>query len=363
MSSADSREHKRLANFLAGALSGLTTTLALQPLDVVKTRMQQTMLFSKTVGLLDESRVRFDPNRAQLRKPPFRPGKAWRAARSVVEENGLLGLWRGTTPTILRNMMGVGVYFVTLNQLATRLRGSDPELAPQYALLAGATARSVSATLLCPLTVIKARFEAAGPREYRHVFDALYKIGRYEGIRGLFSGLLPTVLRDAPYSALYVFIYLRTRDRAQELAPNVNSMVISFTSGFVGGGLSTLLTQPQDVVKTRMQLARHVELERDQYATVRMAIRRIWREEGMFGFFRGASPRILKRCLGSAITWMIYEEVVVVIDRLLGAAIPAPGTSPAALCTSADTKTRHGGTRQTAAAAAAVVGSPGASQR
>lgn len=360
MSSADSREHKRLANFLAGALSGLTTTLVLQPLDVVKTRMQQTMLFSKTVGLLDEERIHFDPSRAQVRKPPIRPGKALRAARTVVEENGLLGLWRGTTPTILRNMMGVGVYFVALNQIATHLRGSDPELAPQYALLAGATARSVSATLLCPLTVIKARFEAAGPCEYRHVLDALYKIARYEGIRGLFSGLLPTVLRDAPYSALYVFIYLRTRDRAQELAPHTNSMIISFASGFVGGGLSTLLTQPQDVVKTRMQLARHVAADRDQYATVRMAIRRIWREEGIFGFFRGAAPRILKRCLGSAITWMIYEEVVGMMDKLLGAKITTPTRPSSTLGVTADTKARHASGRQTATA---VVGTPSASQR
>ncbi|KAK4538650.1 hypothetical protein CDCA_CDCA19G4675 [Cyanidium caldarium] len=359
MTSAGSKEHKRLSNFLAGAASGLTTTLALQPLDVVKTRLQQTMAFSHTAGLLEEGLV-FDPERARQRKPLIRPGKTWRAARAVVEEAGLRGLWRGTTPTILRNSLGVGTYFVTLNQLTTSLRGDQAYLAPQHALLAGATARSVSATMLCPLTVVKARFEAAGRKEYRHVGDALWKIARTEGVRGLFSGLLPTVFRDAPYSALYVFIYLRVRDRLVELAPHANNMATSFTAGFIGGGLSTLLTQPQDVVKTRMQLARHWHGQRDRYATVRSTARSIWREEGWFGFFRGSAPRVLKRCLGSAITWMIYEEAVVAVDRLL-----TPATS--ALATANMSGTRHsvgtssGGGGSSGSGAAAAMAAPGKS--
>lgn len=45
---------------------------------------------------------------------------------------------------------------------------------------------------------------AAGPfclyRRYRNTFDALNHIARTEGARGLFKGLGPTILTNAPYS-------------------------------------------------------------------------------------------------------------------------------------------------------------------
>lgn len=96
-------------------------------------------------------------------------------------------------------------------------------------------------------------------------------------------------------------------------------MEVNFTAGLLGGGLATLLTQPQDVVKTRMQLSRHTAGRKDKFPNAWVTMSRMFNEEGLFCFFRGSSPRFAKRCLGSAVTWMIYEETVAFYSNVLTA--------------------------------------------
>ncbi|KAA8496366.1 Solute carrier family 25 member 38-A [Porphyridium purpureum] len=333
------------ANFMAGATSGLVTTFLLQPLDVIKTRMQISSHFGRSVGV---NNLLFIPDNAGVAQ----------TFRSILANDGPLGLWRGVVPTVLRNMSGVGIYFVSLTRVSDLLRSSDGTLSSSATLVAGATARSISATLGCPLSVIKTRFEAVElASKYTGLFNAVYVIATQEGMRGLFSGLFPMILRDAPYSALYVLFYLRSKeyltsflqiegsggfDKAKQKlrseagsgagsgpedgsAPAMRSdtdryrgMAVNFACGLLGGGIATVLTQPQDVVKTRMQLSRHKHGRKDKYATARQTMMRVFKEEGFYGFFRGSSPRFFKRCLGSAITWMIYEETVMFYETILG---------------------------------------------
>ena len=66
-------------------------------------------------------------------------------------------------------------------------------------------ARALASTLLCPVTVVKTRMEYSGKGaiKYRDTWDALRTIARTEGPRGLFRGLVPTVMTTAPFSGGY----------------------------------------------------------------------------------------------------------------------------------------------------------------
>lgn len=261
-------------------------------------------------------------------------------AASIVTDSGISSLWRGTSPTIIRNCLGVGIYFVSLNAITNLMQNNNGEshLPAWKTLLAGGLSRSFSAILLCPLSVLKTRFEAQVIDRNHGIVRALAEIYKKERFRGLFSGLVPTIVRDAPYSASYFLIYLRVREGftsllngsyfSQQLATKTNTsfspsehhiiaMSISFVAGLIGGFAATFLTQPQDVIKTRMQLKTYSINQMNQNASILKIIHYIYQEEGLSGFFRGASPRFLKRCLGSAITWMIYEEFVAIFDKLL----------------------------------------------
>lgn len=188
------------SHFFAGATSGFVTTILLQPLDVAKTRMQMSMAFSRTVGI--DTKLKNAPNSGMNA-----------TLKAVLKLEGVRGLWRGLVPSLMRNMFGAGLYFVTLSNLKSLLRSADGTLSVGSTLLAGASARSLSACILCPLSVTKTRFEAMElGGKYNSVFNALVTIARKEGMAGLFAGLLPTIVRDAPYSALYLQVYEKSKE-------------------------------------------------------------------------------------------------------------------------------------------------------
>lgn len=74
---------------------------------------------------------------------------------------------------------------------------------------------------------------------------------------GLFSGLIPTILRDAPNSGLYICIYhtikphiMQVHDTHQE----VPITLLNLTTGITAGISATFITHPFDMIKTQMQI-------------------------------------------------------------------------------------------------------------
>eukprot|EP00123_Amoebidium_parasiticum_P009704 comp19654_c0_seq2/m.23264 comp19654_c0_seq2/g.23264 ORF comp19654_c0_seq2/g.23264 comp19654_c0_seq2/m.23264 type:complete len:223 (-) comp19654_c0_seq2:699-1367(-) len=184
----EKRTVSRSVHLMAGACSGLITSVTLQPFDVVKTRLQQT------------------PSAERLRLIPCVVG--------IVKDEGVYALWKATVPSIYRTVPGVGLYFVSLNSLKNIVLGSSfhvqneghKTLSPGESLLVAFFARAFATTALMPVTVVKTRLES-GLFSYPNTWAALATIARSEGVRGLMAGLGPTILRDAPFSALYYAFY------------------------------------------------------------------------------------------------------------------------------------------------------------
>ena len=53
-----------------------------------------------------------------------------------------------------------------------------------------------------------------------------------------------------------------------------------------------------------------MQLQPEQYGTVRQAARHIWITSGVRGFFLGLAPRIVRRTLMAALAWTVYEGVM-----------------------------------------------------
>lgn len=272
--------HPAIKAFMCGSLSGTCSTLLFQPLDLVKTRLQTL-----------QSGVQPGSGRVGMVS----------VLLSVVRTEKLLGLWKGVSPSFARTIPGVGIYFSTYNTLKQHY---FPEGSPGAveAVLLGGGARTVAGVIMLPVTVIKTRFEC-GRYSYGSVAGALRSVCRTEGPAALFSGLMATLLRDVPFSGIYVMFYTQTKaSLPKEISSSPSAPVANFSCGLLAGVLASLITQPADVVKTHVQV-------NPQLRTAE-AIRYIYMEHGVQGFFRGAVPRSLRRTMMAAMAWTVYEQMM-----------------------------------------------------
>ncbi|KAJ8784070.1 hypothetical protein J1605_008570 [Eschrichtius robustus] len=236
--------------FLCGSISGTCSTLLFQPLDLLKTRLQTLQPSahgSRRVGML-----------ALL--------------LNVVRTESLLGLWKGMSPSIVRCVPGIGIYFGTLYSLKQYFLRGHPPTALESVIL-GVGSRSVAGVCMSPITVIKTRYES-GRYGYESIYAALRSIYHSEGYRGLFSGLTATLLRDAPFSGIYLMFYNQTKNIVlHDQLDAVLVPVVNFSCGIFAGILASL-------------------------------------DYGLRGFFQGGVPRALRRTLMAAMAWTVYEEMM-----------------------------------------------------
>jgi len=257
--------------FLAGSMSGTFSTLIFQPLDLMKTRIQQ---------------------QAELRL------SMTGVCKNIVAQENFLGLWRGVIPSLVRTVPGVGLYFSSMHFMKANLCEGRPS--HLQSVFIGGSSRAFAGAVMIPFTVIKTRFES-NSYSYNTTYQAFKNILKVEGLRGLTSGLGPTLFRDVPFSGLYLMFYEHLKSRVPADSKNYHQSTVHFLCGFVSGILASVLTQPADVIKTKMQL--------DQANSgLAWTIRKIYRQQGWGGFLTGLAPRMLRRTLMAALAWTVYEK-------------------------------------------------------
>ncbi|KAH7030804.1 mitochondrial carrier domain-containing protein [Microdochium trichocladiopsis] len=322
-------------HFAAGLGSGIFGAVLLQPIDLLKTRVQQSGSSSITSSFRE----------------------------IAASPNALRAFWRGTAPSALRTGIGSAIYFTTLNtirqQAALLSAGSAgtiplgdghskpstkqqqqyssalPKLSNTANMAAGASARAFAGFILMPLTVIKVRYES-NLYSYRSILGAARDIYRTERIPGFFAGFGATALRDAPYAGLYVLTYEQFKKRLSRLYPTTidpaatkaaasiqtasdrgsgkdmassRSATINFTSGALAGATCSFISNPFDAVKTRIQLRPR------EYRNMWQACSRMVREDGFRSLYDGLALRMTRKAVSSALAWMLYEELVSRAER------------------------------------------------
>ncbi|XP_037125918.1 brain mitochondrial carrier protein 1 isoform X3 [Syngnathus acus] len=108
-----------------------------------------------------------------------------------------------------------------------------------------------------PIDLTKTRLQVQGQSQYtevryRGMFHALFRIGKEEGVRALYSGISPALLRQASYGTIKIGTY-NSLKRLFVSHPEDETMVINVFCGVVAGVLSSSLANPTDVLKIRMQ--------------------------------------------------------------------------------------------------------------
>ncbi|GAV54648.1 hypothetical protein ZYGR_0AN01160 [Zygosaccharomyces rouxii] len=154
-----------------------------------------------------------------------------------------------------------------------------------------------------PLTPQEAAFlkyERAPPL---HFFPTLKEIYLTRGIQGFFKGSFPTIFRQMGNTAVRFTVYTSLK---QGISPNKPlNEYYAFAIGLASSCAVVAITQPIDVIKTRMQ-------SKYAWMTYKNSLNcayRIFVEEGVAKFWKGWIPRLFKVGLSGGISFGVYQYV------------------------------------------------------
>ncbi|OAA65413.1 mitochondrial carrier protein [Niveomyces insectorum RCEF 264] len=372
-------------HLLAGLGSGVLTAVLLQPIDLLKTRVQQAGHHSLRRVLADlrstargrapslgqgaigaggggaggaprraatAARVSTAPPPSTPPSPPARP------------TSFVASLYRGTVPSALRTGFGSALYFAGLNAIRSNAArvpflshgssgssssssSSSPggssglvKLSNTGNMLAGAVARASAGFVLMPLTILK-------------------------GLRGFFAGFGATAIRDAPYAGLYVLTYEQIKRRLNAWVgppgPGGDSAVLAATAASAAAaaaGLPLTDTEAAAAAATAtavvpMKVSRaaainfssgvlaaaacsavsnpfdavktRIQLQPARYHNMVHAARRMLAEEGVRSLWDGLALRMSRKAMSSALAWTVYEELIRRAETRWAAAAAAGG--------------------------------------
>lgn len=194
---ADSRDISGLSRFLSGGIGGISSQLAIYPVETLKTRVMSSHSPKSGHGM-------------EL---------LMATARSMYTQGGVRAYYRGLGTGLvgvfpysaidMSTFEGIKLFYLKYTQK------DDPGV---FALLAfGSISGSVGATTVYPLNLIRTRLQASGtpahPMLYASFFDAAMQTYQKEGVRGFYRGLLPSLAKVVPAVSISYVVYEQVRFR------------------------------------------------------------------------------------------------------------------------------------------------------
>ncbi|KAF9625593.1 hypothetical protein IFM89_024366 [Coptis chinensis] len=295
-----------LCNACSGAAAGAISATFVCPLDVIKTRLQ-------VYGLPD------------LPHSGRKGSLIVASMKNIIQNEGVRGLYRGLSPTILALLPNWAVYFTVYEQLKTILKSHgnrDGQLTIGANIIAATGAGAATAITTNPLWVVKTRLQTQGMRSgvvpYTSIFSALTRIMHEEGIRGLYSGLLPS-LAGVSHVAIQFPMYEKTKSyiaiRDGTTVDKLNAGQVAIASS-ISKLFASTMTYPHEVVRSKLQEQGQCRNPESHYEGVGDCIRKILRKEGVSGFYRGCATNLLRTMPSTVITFTSYEMIQRLLKRL-----------------------------------------------
>lgn len=214
---------------------------------------------------------------------------------------------------------------LTFQTLKAQLARRFPQRKNDAVVAVAAGIGDVAASLVrVPCEVLKQRLQVG---LYSNISHALRTVTQAGSLTRLYAGLGAQLARDVPYAAVEFVAYenlkamaLR-RQRApvsqqahgppaakiqQRLQEGKLPRGQSFLVGGMSGAMAAIVSNPMDVVKTRLMTQTRYG-GAVQYRGVVHTLVRVSREEGIQAFAKGIAPRIAAKTLQSAMFFAAYE--------------------------------------------------------
>lgn len=270
----------------------MTATVFVQPLDLIKNRMQ----LSGEGGKVREHRTSFH------------------AIARVVRSEGVLGLYNGLSAGLFRqatySTTRLGVY----QSLFDNFSGADgkpPGVLTKIGI--GVVAGAIGAFVGTPAEISLIRMTSDGRlpleqrRGYKNVFNALFRISREEGILTLWRGCGPTMVRAMVVNAAQLATYSQAKQLLLTLDHFHDNIICHFAASMISGLVTTLASMPVDIAKTRIQTMQTINGV-PEYKGAIDVLTKLIRREGFFSLWKGFTPYYARLGPHTVLTFIFLEQ-------------------------------------------------------
>eukprot|EP00127_Corallochytrium_limacisporum_P006402 Clim_evm10s226 gene=Clim_evmTU10s226 len=281
-----------MEQFATGALAGMSATCVIQPIDLVKTRLQ----IQKSLG-------------GEMRGPI-------QTFVGVIREEGFLGLYSGLSAALFRQLTytgtRLGIFTFGMDKLTAKMGADNIQFYHRaglglFAGACGAIAGNPAEVALVRMTA-DGRLPPAERRNYKSVFDALIRVVREEGVLRLWRGVSPTVARAMLLNAAQLATYSQAKAMLQRKFSFPEGVPLHLTASTMSGLCASFVSLPADIVKTRVQNARVIDGKPEYSGNVDAAMKMI-RKEGFFSLWTGF-PTFFVRIGGHTILTFLFLEQI-----------------------------------------------------
>ena len=288
--------YETLVHAISGAAGSVVSMATFFPLDTVRSRLQ-----------LEEGRV----SKSTLA-----------TIRELVAKEGPLTLYRGMVPVLQSLCASNFVYFYTFHGLKT-LRNRRNQTAGND-LLVASIAGIINVLTTTPLWVVNTKLKMRGidqarepnNNEYNTLYDGLVHMWKYEGVKKLWAGTLPSlalVANPAIQFMTYESIKRRVVASFNGLQPPAWTF---FVIGAVAKAVATALTYPLQLVQAQLRHGHKFQNLPPNAGTLQILLY-ILKKQGITGLYKGMEAKLLQTVLTAALMFLSYEKISRFIFRIL----------------------------------------------
>lgn len=290
-------EKKKVPNymkFIIGGAAGMTGTLFVQPMDMVKTRMQ--------VGGVGTAQSEYKNSIDVIIK--------------ILRNEGVLKFYKGIGAALLRQATytttRMGVYQTINDMYKARTGITAPSTAASVCM--GLTAGATGAFVGTPAEVALIRMMVDGKlpeserRNYKNVADALWRIYQEEGIKGLWTGCLPTVGRAMVVNMCQLASYSQFKNALHTSRLQMDGILLHIGASCLSGLLTSVASMPLDITKTRLQNMKTLPGGIPEYSGTIDVLIKVAQKEGIPALWKGFTPYLLRIVPHTILTFVFLEQ-------------------------------------------------------
>ena len=258
--------------------------------------------------------------------PGVKPPNFLRVGADIVRKESPLALYKGLGAVVTGIVPKMAIRFSSFEAYKGWL--AKPETGKPSTggiFLAGLGAGVTEAVaVVTPMEVVKIRLQSqhhsmSDPLDvpkYRNAAHAAYTVVKEEGFGALYRGVALTATRQATNQAVNFTAYQEFKRLLQVYQPQYAETGLpswqTLLIGGISGAMGPFSNAGIDTIKTRVQRAPNPE-GLSGWKRFLQVSKELYLQEGIRGFYKGITPRVMRVGPGQAVTFTVYEYVKTMI--------------------------------------------------